>query len=213
MKTKIDCTVMNSDCLEYGIVSSLIYQCHDKQKRMIYDILSRYNEETKLHSIRAALMMQSFLEYISIIDDKNKSYCVIGMLLHDTGKLYIPPEILEKKGKLTEDEMNFIKNHTEYGYDYLKFLGFNEIVLDIARHHHERINGKGYYGFKKDEISEISKIAAIIDVFDAVSHFRCYNKKALTIEEAVNLLMSDEGLDKKYCRSFAKFIMQNQDIL
>ena len=179
-------------------------------KDLILKILKRFNKETKLHSIRVALIMEEYLNTFSTLSKESKDIYILGMLLHDTGKIYVPNRILEKKGKLTEREMSIVRKHTNDGYNLLKSTNVDKIVLDTVRYHHERLNGTGYYGLKKNEIPEIGKIAAIIDVYDAITQPRCYNKNVCTLDKAITILLGDKGLDKEYCEDFINFIV-NKD--
>ncbi|WP_053001070.1 HD-GYP domain-containing protein [Kosmotoga pacifica] len=118
---------------------------------------------------------------------------IVGAMLHDYGKVKIPDEILNKPGKLTDEEMNIIRLHPQYGMEFLQGLNFPDIVLHIVYMHHERIDGRGYpQGLKNGEIPEVAQIAAIADVFDALTTDRPY-RKALTKREAIDFLISTKG--------------------
>ncbi|MEA3428345.1 MAG: HD domain-containing phosphohydrolase, partial [Thermodesulfobacteriota bacterium] len=125
----------------------------------------------------------------------------IGGILHDIGKIGIPGEILNRPGTLTPDEFGIIKAHPEAGYKICqplqKTLGS---ALDVIRHHHEKLDGSGYPdGLKGKDISVISRIMCIADIFDALTSSRPY-RGAMSREEAFEILNkeADEGkLDKK----------------
>lgn len=102
----------------------------------------------------------------------------LAATLHDIGKLKIPVEILNKPGKLTDEEFNLVKKHTIYGYEMLKeTTGANSRITLAALQHHERNDGKGYpLGLKDEQIDSYSKIIAVADIFHAMSSKRPYHE-------------------------------------
>ncbi|MCR4617532.1 MAG: response regulator [Lachnospiraceae bacterium] len=95
--------------------------------------------------------------------------------LHDIGKISIPDRVLNKAGKLNDEEFNIIKSHTVVGSDILEKTALFEYAQDVARHHHERYDGKGYPdGLKGEEISPEARVVGIADAFDAMSSKRVY---------------------------------------
>lgn len=98
--------------------------------------------------------------------------------IHDVGKLQIPPDILSKPGRLTAEEFALIKRHSEDGAYIVASLGDPELTA-IVRHHHERIDGKGYpYGLKGPQIPLGARIVAVADTFDAITSIRPYRGAA-----------------------------------
>jgi putative two-component system response regulator len=117
-------------------------------------------------------------------------------LLHDIGKLGIPDRILVKPGPLTEDERTEIQEHTTLGHRILRGSTSELIQLAarIALSHHERFDGQGYpHGLRGDDIPLEGRIAAVCDVFDALTTSRPYRSHAFTQDEAVELLRSERG--------------------
>jgi len=115
--------------------------------------------------------------------------------LHDLGKVAIPDSILNKPGKLTDEEFEVMKTHAKFGYDILK--SSNAPILKaaaiIAYEHHEKYNGKGYpRGLKGDEIHIYGAIVAVADVFDALGSDRIY-KKAWSDEKIINFFIEETG--------------------
>jgi putative nucleotidyltransferase with HDIG domain len=112
----------------------------------------------------------------------------VGGLLHDVGKIGIPDIILTKPGKLTSEEYDVIKRHTEIGANIMEKVRMLQQELPALAEHHERIDGKGYpNGLARDEISLIGRIVAVADVFDALTSDRPY-RKALSAEAALEIL-------------------------
>ncbi|OGS22372.1 MAG: hypothetical protein A2252_02180 [Elusimicrobia bacterium RIFOXYA2_FULL_39_19] len=129
-------------------------------------------------------------------------------LLHDIGKIGIPDRILNKKGKLMEEEFNLIKEHPGKGTEICKSLKLDPEVMGIIRHHHEKIDGSGYPdGLKGDEISKLIRIVTIADIFDAVTTNRPYHP-AKSSCEAMSILTQEanEGkLDALIVKKFNEY--------
>ena len=99
-------------------------------------------------------------------------------MLHDIGKLKIDPKILNKKGKLTDEEFEEIKKHPVLGYEIVKDMDLPEKIKEAVLMHHEKINGTGYpSGLKGEEISNYAKIVSICDIYDAMTSTRTYRKR------------------------------------
>lgn len=145
------------------------------------DLKDKY---TNGHSFRVALYAGMIAEKMGYSEAQVKDIYNIG-LLHDIGKITIPDEILNKPGKLTEEEYSIIKQHAINGYDILKEIEiFPELALG-AGYHHERIDGKGYPSGKSgDEIPMIAQIIAVADTFDAMNSTRPYRRR-MKMEEIV----------------------------
>ncbi|MFD2613282.1 HD domain-containing phosphohydrolase [Paenibacillus gansuensis] len=116
--------------------------------------------------------------------------------MHDIGKVAIPDSVLKKPGKLTEEEFQIMKNHTQIGYNLLR--NSNRQILKtaavVASQHHEKWNGRGYpNGLKGEEIHIYGRITAIADVFDALGSDRVY-KKAWELYRILNLFHEERGL-------------------
>lgn len=128
----------------------------------------------------------------------------LGALLHDVGKMFVPWEILNKPGKLTDEEFAIIKKHTTDGYVLLKDLpNISLLVAHCALSHHERLDGSGYpRGLKGDEIHQYAQIIGICDVFDAVTTNRVYRKRAMLPHEGLELLYAGAGT--LYCEEYVR---------
>jgi HD-GYP domain-containing protein (c-di-GMP phosphodiesterase class II) len=139
-------------------------------------LIKNADEYTFLHSVSVCALLVSFCQARG--HDHEITYQVgLGGLLHDTGKALVPDHILNKTGPLTAEEFEVIKRHPRDGYDILlRNPEIGAIPLDIALHHHERKNGTGYPEQQSiSNISEYAQMAAIVDVYDAISSDRCYH--------------------------------------
>lgn len=119
----------------------------------------------------------------------------IGALIHDLGKIGIDLNILNKPGRLTEEEFEQIKLHPLLGQQICSPLKALQEVGDIIRHHHEKLDGSGYPdGLQGEQISQNARIVAIVDIFDALTTERSY-RAALTVEEALSIMKqeADQG--------------------
>ncbi len=136
----------------------------------------------------------------------------IGSIMHDVGKIAISDMILNKPGRLTQEEFETMKGHTVKGYELMVRLGemqehpSYQYAMDIARHHHERWDGRGYPdGLKGDEITIWSQVVSIADVYDALVSPRVY-KRAFTADEALKMILGNECgvFNPKLLESFLK---------
>ncbi|MBL0938604.1 MAG: diguanylate cyclase [Gemmatimonadaceae bacterium] len=117
----------------------------------------------------------------------------IGALLHDVGKIVIPEEVLNKPGRLDEEEWALMRSHTTAGVEMLAGIEFPWDVLPMVRSHHERWDGKGYPDqLVGEEIPLVARILCVADVYDALTSVRSY-KRALSHEQAVDLMRKDVG--------------------
>ena len=135
------------------------------------------DDYTFLHSVSVCALLVAFCRSRKM-DEDTIYQAGLGGLLHDTGKALVPDTILNKQGRLTDEEFDVIKRHPRDGYDILvKTPEIGPIPLDITLHHHERRDGSGYPD-KQGEgaISELAQMAAIVDVYDAITSDRCYHK-------------------------------------
>lgn len=140
----------------------------------------------------------------------------MAALLHDVGKNKIQNNILYKNDILTQEEYTSIKKHTFYGAEILKNQNFNPNIVNAVLFHHERIDGKGYYKLKGDDINLFSKIITICDSFDSMISIRPYNKyKRKTIPEALNEIQKNLGtqFDEKLGTIFIELFKSNSNLI
>lgn len=134
------------------------------------------DDYTFLHSVSVCTLLVAFCRSLGF-DEEITRQAGLGGLLHDVGKELVPDEVLNKPGKLSDKEFHLIKQHPQNGYDILlKESTVGSIPLDITLRHHERIDGSGYPGkLVGSDISQLAKMAAIVDVYDAITSDRCYH--------------------------------------
>jgi len=114
-------------------------------------------------------------------------------LLHDIGKISVPPEVLNKNGQLSDDEFKIIKSHSAQGYQVLKDISIMPELAIGAGQHHERPDGKGYpKGLKGEEIARVAQIIAVADTFDAMYSDRPYRKR-MNFDKAVSIIKEVSG--------------------
>ena len=119
----------------------------------------------------------------------------VGLLLHDIGKLAIPQEILRKTSALNDEEWKVMREHPVIGVDILKRDGISALSRAVVRSHHERWNGSGYPdGRSAEEIHQFARVAAVADVFDALTSDRYY-RKAMPVPEAYAFIERRVGID------------------
>lgn len=157
------------------------------------------NIEDKINTPEAKELIENLLNKLDSIFKEIENIS-IAATLHDIGKVGIPDNILNKAGKLTDEEYEIMKSHTIIGRETLESTYSDklssevlEYAKDITLHHHEKYNGTGYpEGLKGDEITIISRIMAIIDVYDALANDRVY-KKAMPPKEVEEYIVSQSG--------------------
>jgi HD-GYP domain-containing protein (c-di-GMP phosphodiesterase class II) len=140
-------------------------------------VIQSKDDYTFLHSVSVCTLLVAFCRARGL-DAETIYQAGIGGLLHDTGKALIPDAILNKPGRLTEEEFTIVRRHPQDGHDILaRTPGIGTIPLDITLHHHERRDGAGYPERQGGAaISELAQMAAIVDVYDAITADRCYHK-------------------------------------
>ena len=128
-----------------------------------------------MHSVAVCALMVALANRLNM-DDKETRDAGMAGLLHDLGKATMPMEVLNKPGKLTDEEFRIIKSHPEEGHRMLLEGGaVGPVPLDVCLHHHEKMDGSGYpHRLKTDEISLFARMGAVCDVYDAITSNRPY---------------------------------------
>jgi len=137
------------------------------------DAKDRY---TSGHSKRVADYARMLAKRMGLSAEQQEEIYRAG-LLHDIGKIRIPVEIINKAGKLTDEEYNIIKIHPVTGYNILRGIAGNDLIAIAAKYHHERYDGKGYpNGLAGETIPLVARILAVADTYDAMTSNRSYRK-------------------------------------
>lgn len=170
--------------------------------------LKNQHDYTYMHSIAVCALMIALARQMNLDPDAVKQAGAAG-LLHDIGKMAVPSAILNKPGKLTDDEFVTVREHPQAGYDLLMQAGeIGEIAMDVCLHHHEKMDGSGYpHRLKGDEISLYARMGAICDVYDAITSDRAY-KQGWPAAESIKKMASwcDTHFDAQLFRAFVKSV-------
>lgn len=170
-----------------------------EQKQLIREIVEALakvidmkDEYTNGHSKRVAEYTVMLAKELGYDEDTIEKYYNIA-LMHDIGKVGIPEEVLNKPGKLTDEEFQLIKSHTTLGYDTLKGISIMPELAVGAGCHHERPDGRGYpKGLKEKEIPRVAQIIGVADTFDAMYSTRKYRKR-MNFEKVVSIIKEARG--------------------
>ena len=156
-------------------------------------VLNKLDRATLVHS-RNVLKLSKMLGKAVGLNSAQMKDLHMGALFHDVGKVFIPKKILNNTDKLIDKEVETIKTHSKYGYEYMRDnSNLSDESLKIILEHHERPDGKGYPDNKTDDkLSILSKIVSVCDVYDALVSKRSY-KKAFSIEKAFEILNDAKG--------------------
>lgn len=170
-----------------------------RDKKLLREIIESFakvidmkDSYTQGHSSRVAKYTGMLAEELGYDEDTVERYYNIA-LMHDIGKIGIPDQVLNKPGKLTEEEYGIIRSHTERGYEVLKSISLMPDIVVGAEFHHERPDGNGYpNGLKGEEIPRVAQIIAVADTFDAMYSDRPYRKR-MNFEKAVSIIKDASG--------------------
>ena len=163
--------------------------------RTIANTIDAKDEYTQGHSRRVSDYSGSIAKELGF-DEKKIADIKFIALLHDIGKIGVPDSVLNKPGKLTEDEYQLMKNHTVIGADILKDIGMIPEIDVGAKYHHERYDGKGYPdGLEGEEIPKIARIIAVADAYDAMTSTRIYRNR---LEPGIVMEEIEKGLGTQF---------------
>ena len=158
------------------------------------------------HSMNVALISATIGKWLNLSEGEINDLLLAG-LLHDIGKIAIPPELLNKSGRLTEEEFAIIKSHPKQSYELIRNIPLDIKIKEACLLHHERCDGSGYpFGVSGNKISSYAKILAIADVYDAMTSPRSY-RQALSPFKAIQIF-EQEGL-YKYDPKFIMTFLEN----
>ena len=170
--------------------------------------LKTKDDYTYMHSVAVCALMIALGRKLGIDEDTVKSLGMAG-LLHDVGKMAIPDLILNKPGRLTDEEFGLVKSHPLRGWEMLKESDeVDDIARDVCLHHHERVDGAGYpEKLSGDNLSLFAKMGAVCDVYDAITSNRSY-KEGWSPAESIRKMASwkDGHFDNKVFDAFVSTI-------
>ena len=187
-----------------NVVYDQVYEKEENNNimiRIMSNILGFRNSESREHILHIKTATEMMLrQLVKVTDAYPLTEADIALIttassLHDIGKIRIPEEILNKPGRLTDEEFQIMKTHSELGAAIIKDMDFLQdhplvhTAWEISRWHHERWDGKGYPdGLKGEEIPISAQVVSIVDVYDALTSERCY-KKAFDHDTAIQMIL------------------------
>ena len=190
-----------------NVVYDQVYEKEENNNimiRILSNVLGSRNSESREHILHiktaTELMLRQLVKITNAypMTEADISLITTASSLHDIGKIRIPEEILNKPGRLTDEEFRIMKTHSELGADMIQDMHFpkdNSLVRaswEICRWHHERWDGKGYPdGLKGEEIPISAQVVSIVDVYDALTSERCY-KKAFDHDTAIQMILDGQ---------------------
>ena len=193
-----------------NLVNVVVDQIYEKEEnnnimiRILSSILGSRNSESREHILHIKTATEMMLrKLVKVTDAYPLTEADIALIttassLHDIGKIYIPEEILNKPGRLTDEEFKIMKTHSKLGADIIQDIHLPQekplvhTAWEICRWHHERWDGKGYPdGLKGEEIPISAQVVSIADVYDALTSERCY-KKAFDHDTAIKMILDGQ---------------------
>ena len=160
-------------------------------EKVLANVNKRYENE-KIHNARVSKYCESIARAMNLSNKEVEDAKLAGKL-HDIGKIVVPPKILKKESKLTDEEREELKKHSTISYHLLKSVDKYSRLSEVVLYHHERLDGSGYpEGLKEDEIPLLSKIIAVADTYESMTAGRPHQKKK-TKAEAVKELKKQSG--------------------
>jgi HD-GYP domain-containing protein (c-di-GMP phosphodiesterase class II) len=162
---------------------------------------------TSMHAEHVAELMAGLASQMCMSSDEISLSFIVG-LIHDVGKIKTPSDILNKAGRLTEEEFDIMKLHASHGADMLALIEGAEAIVPVMRHHHERYDGKGYpKGLSGENIPLFSRMLAVCDSFDAMTTNRCY-REPVTLEKCIEEIKRCSGtqFDPSISELFIEFL-------
>jgi HD-GYP domain-containing protein (c-di-GMP phosphodiesterase class II) len=194
-----------------SVVRDIISQIRNRKEAI--DLLTHlyaHDDYVFSHSLNVTIYTLALSMKMKNLTAKQTEEIGMGAMLHDVGKMMIPAPILKKPARLTKEEFELVKKHTEYGFDLLrKEHSLSLTSAHCALQHHERLNGTGYpRGLKGNEIHIFGKMIGIADVYDAVTSNRVY-RRAMLPHEGMEILYAGAGseFEKDYVEMFRRAIV------
>ena len=199
------------NCVNVGGAKQLVDDINDSVTRNPGALISlarlkSIDDYTYMHSVAVCAMMVALARQLGMNPEQTRSAGLAG-LLHDMGKVLVPLDILNKPGKLSQAEFSIIQSHPADGLRMLMGgANVDTVALDVCLHHHERMDGSGYPDqLKGDAISLFARMAAVCDVYDAISSNRPY-KRGWDPAESLHKMAewADAHFDRDVFQAFVK---------
>ena len=186
-----------------------LYEDQENLILAVSQIIENKSENTGQHVKRVSEYTEVLCKCLGFNDEDSWKISLAAMM-HDVGKLMIPESILEKPGKLTAEEFEIVKKHTQYGKQMLETSPGElfKLSTDIAYNHHEKWDGTGYRGVKGEDTPVCARCVALADVFDALVSRRAY-KEPWPPEKAYEEIVSQRG--KQFDPAVVDAFVQNFD--
>src|SRR6202163_4586592 len=165
--------------------------------------VGRHHADSYRHCLFVTGFAVAFAQHLGMREDDQRRLARAA-LLHDVGKAFVPVAVLDKPGKLTDEEMRVIRMHPRLGYDVLAAEGsFPPEMLDVVLHHHELLDGTGYpNGLRGNQISDIVRVTTVVDIYAALVEDRAY-RLAFTHAKAFAIMEQMDGkLDRHMLQAF-----------
>ena len=201
--TRVDFAVVREAC------APLIEVIARSDFRGLLAGVKSHDNYTYAHSVKVATMLCLFGHTMGL-SEREQLALACGGLLHDTGKMMIPNAVLNKPGRLEPDEWNMMRAHVPVTLEFLQAgIDIPRGAVVIAAQHHERLDGSGYpLGLKGSELNELARMAAIVDVFSALTDHRVY-RPAMTPEAALAVMTDSMAthLDQHFLRLFKHLML------
>lgn len=178
----------------------------------LYDAFN-HDFYTASHLVNTCSLAISLGQKMGLLDQEILQRLGTGSLLHDIGKIAIPPEILNTPKPLTPEELEIIKTHVDHGREHLqKVMDLPPEILAVVTEHHERIDGSGYpKGLKHDQLSLMGRLAGIVDSFDAMTSVRPYRSHTFSVQEALQNIVDEapQKYDEEMTLAFAALVEES----
>jgi diguanylate cyclase (GGDEF)-like protein len=197
---------------EYSVHRSLSLEKDIEEAEQQLKIFLSKDVYTYRHSKRVYQYAVDFSRLLNLSDHERKTL-ILGALIHDIGKIEIPRDLLNKKGKLESHEWETMKKHVTWGKEIIATNKKLEDLIPLVELHHERYDGRGYpYGLKGKSIPKLARILCLIDSFDAMTTERPY-QKTKTFKEAIVELRACAGkqFDPQFVEPFINMIKQQDE--
>ena len=198
--------------LDNFIINNMLQSTQREIIFALAETVESHFEETGSHIKRVTKMMYNF-SLLKGYSHGEAELIELASSMHDLGKIAISSDLLKKPGKLTKEEFELIKTHTQHGHRILNssYLPALSLAAEIAYTHHEKFDGTGYpRGLSGSDIPVVARMMAIVDVFDALTHKRVY-KDAMPILDALEYVKSEKG--KHFDPEMVDIFIENLDLI